>query len=85
MTKENCDSKKIETEVIAIIADRLGLPVESIAYDSYLFEDLNASKLEKADVIQTLAEKYQLTFEGSEIKSLNTVKSIIEFIIDNVN
>lgn len=85
MLKENRDSKQIEKEVITIIAEKLGLPTPSVTADSHLFEDLNISKLEKADIIQALAEKYQLTFDSGETKSLNTVRSIVEFIIDNVD
>ncbi len=79
------EDKKIEKDISEIIAQRLEVPVSSVTLNAHLFEDLNASNLERADIIQTLEDKYQFKFDIEVIKQLETVGSIIEYIIDNVD
>lgn len=79
------DENKIQKDVIEIIAQRLGVPASTINTKSDLFEDLNASNLEKADIIQTLEDKYQFKFDIEVIKNLTTIGNIIEYILDNVD
>lgn len=74
-----------EKEITEIIADRLGIPIDTVNRDSYLFDDLNASKLEVADIIQTLEDKYLFKFNLEEINSFQTVGDIIDYIVNNVD
>lgn len=85
MSNGNKDPETLQKEVISIIAERLGVPTANITTDTYLFEDLNASLLEKADIFQTLEEKYHLKFASNDIKTLQTVGNIVEFITDNAD
>jgi len=85
MSNGNKDPEILQKEIISIIAERLGMPAANITTDAYLFEDLNASLLEKADIFQTLEEKYHLKFASSDIKTLKTVGNIVEFITDNAD
>lgn len=73
----------IEKEVILVISKRLGIPVTSISKELFLLDDLNASKLEIADIIQTVEEKYQFNLDKEEIQTIETVADLIETIIDN--
>ena len=77
------NSEKIEKEVVLIISKRLGIPESTINKDSFLFDDLNASKLEIADIIQTLEENYQFRLDIKDIQAIDTVGHLIEIIIDN--
>ena len=76
---------KIKDEVIAIIAQRLGLAIETVDYDSDLYKDLNASKLEIADIIQSLEDKFQIKFDFESINTFTNIASITEYITDNVD
>lgn len=76
---------EIETAVLDIIAQRLGIPLNNITDETNLFDDLNASLLEKADIMQTLEEKYQIKFDAHVLKSLNTVSAIIDYLTENVD
>lgn len=85
MSNSKEESEILQQEVISIIAERLGVPAGTVTIDSDLFEDLNASLLEKADIFQTLEEKYHLKFTSEEIKTFKTVGNIVEFITDNAD
>lgn len=77
------NNNNIEKRVIDIVAKRLGVAPASITKDSYLFDDLNSSKLEVADIIQTLEDAFQLKFNIAEVKSFEKIEDIIDYIADN--
>ncbi len=79
----NDQNDNIDAKVIEIIASRLGIPANTITRDSYLYDDLNSSKLEIADIIQTLEDKYNLKFNIEDIKNFEKVADLIEYLIDN--
>lgn len=82
--KNNAQSTKLKEEILTVIAQRLGIPTSGISIEDDFYDDLNASKLEKADIIQTLEEKYQFKFDEQDLKNLNTVAEIIIVVGDNV-
>lgn len=82
---DSLNEKNVEREVITVISDRLGIPLDNVKNDSNIYEDLNASKLEFADIIQTLEEKYDLKFDLEEVKSLNTPLLLAEYIENNAD
>lgn len=79
------DNTSIEKTVIEIITQRLGTPEANVTRESFLYDDLNAGKLEIADIIQTLEDKFAIKFDIEAIKTFQTVASIIEYLIDNVD
>lgn len=82
------DSQKnvpVEKTVIETIAQRLGTPAANITKEAFLYDDLNAGKLEIADIIQTLEDKYDIKFDIEAVKSFETVGNIIEYLNDNID
>lgn len=77
-------NQEITDAVLAIISQKIGIGQEAIGVDDNLFDDLNASKLEKAEIIASLEEKYHITFNIEDLARLNTPLGIIEYIEDNV-
>ncbi|MBI2029424.1 acyl carrier protein [Candidatus Gottesmanbacteria bacterium] len=74
----------IQNYVLTIIAEKIGASKDTTDVNDNLFADLNASKLEKAEIIASLEEKYHITFDIEELSGLNTPLGIIEYIEDNV-
>lgn len=79
------ENTSIEKTVIEIIAQRLGTPATNVTKGSFLYDDLNAGKLEIADIIQTLEDKFDIKFDIEAIKTFQTVADLIEYLIDNVD
>ena len=73
----------IQNYVLTIIAEKIGATKDSINVNDHLFKDLNASKLEKAEIIASLEDKYHVTFDVEELSGLNTPLSIIDSIEDH--
>lgn len=78
------DTQQIEKEIISIISEKLGITDDTLNRDVSLYDDLNASKLETADIIQTIEDKYQIKFTPEQLKNLETIGNILELVTDNV-
>lgn len=76
--------QEIEKVVLTVISEKIGVGLDSIKVSDHLFDDLNASKLEKAEIIASLEDKYHIIFNSEELPQLNTPSNIIEYLTDNV-
>lgn len=82
--KNQQNSNQIEKMVIEVVANCLGLPVKNVLPTSFLYDDLNASKLEIAEMIQSLEEKFNIKFEIEAVKNFKTVADLIDYLSENV-
>lgn len=70
----------VEQEVIAIVAEQLGVdPTEVTASKSFV-EDLNADSLDLTELIMTLEEKFDVEIAEDQAEKLKTVQDVISFI-----
>lgn len=79
------DPDEITKKVLTIISQKIGVSQDSINLEDHLFDDLNSSKLEKAEIIASLENAYHIIFTVKELSKLNTPEHIIEYITDNVD
>jgi acyl carrier protein len=69
-----------EQEVIAVIAEQLGVDKAEVKLDSSLIEDLNADSLDLTELIMTLEEKFDLEITEGQAEKLKTVRDVIDYI-----
>lgn len=74
----------MKNEVIKIISDIAEIPIKKINLDSNLMSDLELSSLDLVTLISEFEEKYNVTVNDNDIKNLQTVGDIIEYIEKNV-
>lgn len=70
----------IEQEVIAIVAEQLGVDREEVTATKSFVEDLNADSLDLTELIMTLEEKFDVEISEDKAEKLKTVKDVIDFI-----
>lgn len=71
-----------QKEIIAEIAKHLAITPADIDLNASLAEDLGLGPLERADLLSTLAQKFNITFDSAEINEINTVNDLVETIED---
>ncbi len=74
----------MKDEVIEIISNVTEIPVKKININSNLVKDLELESLDLVSLIASFEEKYNITVEDKDIKNLQTVKDIVEYIEKNV-
>ena len=82
MEKENAD-QKLREEIISIIVDTLEVE-EATLNDNTRFVDLDADSLDLVNLVVAFEDKYKLEIPDNEIKNLQTIKDVIEYIKTHV-
>jgi len=70
----------IKKKVIAIIAERLAKPEDSIDESSHLVDDLGADSLELVEIIMEIEEQFGLTIPEGEADKIKTVGNAIAYV-----
>ena len=68
----------IEQEVIAIVAEQLGVEKGDITPAKSFVEDLNADSLDLTELIMTLEEKFDIEIAEDKAEKLKNVRDVIE-------
>ena len=70
----------LEQEVIAIVAEQLGVDKNEVTPSKSFVEDLNADSLDLTELIMTLEEKFEIEIAEDKAEKLKTVKDVIDYI-----
>ncbi len=75
--------KDIKDEVIEIIIDTLEVEEEALK-DNTRFADLDVDSLDLVNLVVAFENKYKLEIPDNEIKNLQTVKDVVDYIGSHV-
>ena len=68
-----------KAQVIAVIAEQLGIPENDITEDT-VFADLGADSLDLFQTISSLEEEFDIEFDNDEVEKIKTVGDAIEYV-----
>ncbi|HIW48818.1 MAG TPA: acyl carrier protein [Firmicutes bacterium] len=68
-----------KAQVIAVIAEQLGIPENDITEDT-VFADLGADSLDLFQIISSLEEEFDIEFDNDEVEKIKTVGDAIEYV-----
>lgn len=74
----------MKNEVIEIISKVTEIPVKKISLESNLVKDLELESLDLVSLVAEFEEKYNIVVDDKDIKNLQTVKDIVDYIEKNV-
>lgn len=70
----------VENEVVAIIAEQLGIDQSEVTPKKSLIEDLNADSLDLTELIMVLEEKFDVEIPEKDAEQLKLVEDVINFV-----
>jgi len=70
----------LESEVIDIIVEQLGVDKEDVTPDKSFVEDLNADSLDLTELIMTFEEQFGCEISEEEAAKLKTVGDVISYL-----
>ena len=70
----------VDNEVIAIVAEQLGVDPSEVTAQKSFVEDLNADSLDLTELIMTLEEKFNVEIAEDIAEKLKTVQDVINFV-----
>lgn len=71
-------------EIIKTIAEHLGLNPEDLDRHALLREELNLGPIELNDLLSALSNKFNITFDPTEVSTLKKVEDLIVLVEDNL-
>lgn len=70
----------IETQVIKIVADQLGIKEDTVKTDSSFVDDLGADSLDTVELVMALEEEFECEIPDEEAEKITTVQLAIDYI-----
>ena len=70
----------MKDEIISLIADTLEIPKNHINEKTNLIKDLDIESLDLVDLVAAFEKKYNIEILDKDIKNLQTVEDIINYI-----
>ncbi len=74
----------MKNEIIEIIASVAEVPVKNVKMESNLINDLELGSLDLVTLVSEFENKYNMTVDDKDIKNLQTVKDVVEYIEKHV-
>ena len=76
------EGKMIIEKVKQLVAEQLGIDVNTIKDDSNILEDLGADSLDIIEMLMTLEDEYGVTIPDDKINQVKTISEIAKLIED---
>jgi len=73
-----------QSEIVAAIAENLGLAPADIDRHALLQEDLNLGPVELSDLLSNLSSRFQIHFDPEELEGIRTVDDLIVLVEDSL-
>jgi len=73
----------IESRVIKMVAEQLGVKEEEVQVSSSFVEDLGADSLDTAELIMALEEEFDAEIPDEDAEKIATVEDAINYITAN--
>lgn len=75
----------IQSQVIDILADQLGVEKEKVKPESKLVDDLGADSLDTVEINHVLEDKFNISIPDEEVANLKTVQDLIDYLKSKIN
>ena len=67
-------------KVCKMLAEQLGVPVDSIKPEQEVVKDLGADSLDVVELMMALEDEYGITLPETEVEAIKTVQDIVEMM-----
>ena len=73
-------SDNIESQVIDVIVEQLGVDREKVTSDAKFIEDLGADSLDTVELVMTFEEKFSVEVSDEDAEKLKSVADVVAYI-----
>lgn len=73
-----------DIEIIQAIAEHLALAPEDLDRQALLRDDLNLGPIELNDLLDSLSQKFNVSFEPDDIEHVKKVEDLVMLVEDNL-
>ena len=82
MSIEEVDVQQIETKVIEIISEQMGVDKAEITRETSFINDLNADSLDTVELVMEFEDEFDMSIPDEEAEKIQTVGAAVEYIVN---
>jgi len=79
---DEIDAQAIESKVIEIISEQMGVDKSEITRDTSFINDLNADSLDTVELVMEFEDEFDMSIPDEEAEKIQTVGAAIDYIIN---
>jgi acyl carrier protein len=73
----------VESRVIGIVAEQLGIEAENVRIDASFIEDLGADSLDTVELVMALEEEFSCEIPDDAAEKITTVRDAVDYVLKN--
>jgi acyl carrier protein len=74
------EEKEIETKVIEIVAEQMGVDKAEVNRNTHFINDLNADSLDTVELVMEFEDEFETSIPDEEAEKIQTVGQAIDYI-----
>ena len=78
------DVQAIETKVIEIVSEQMGVDKSEITRETSFINDLNADSLDTVELVMEFEDEFDMSIPDEEAEKIQTVGAAIDYIVNIV-
>ena len=82
MSADEVDVKAIETRVIEIISEQMGVDKSEITRETSFINDLNADSLDTVELVMEFEDEFNTSIPDEDAEKIQTVGAAIDYIVN---
>jgi acyl carrier protein len=72
----------IETKVIEIVSEQMGVDKSEVTRETSFINDLNADSLDTVELVMEFEDEYDMSIPDEEAEKIQTVGAAIDYIVN---
>ena len=80
MSANEVDVKAIETKLIDIISEQMGVDKSEITCETSFINDLNADSLDTVELVMEFEDEFDMSIPDEEAEKIQTVGAALDYI-----
>ena len=82
MSAEGVDAQAIESKVIEIISEQMGVEKSEIRRETSFINDLNADSLDTVELVMEFEDEFDVSIPDEEAEKIQTVGAAIDYVVN---
>ena len=78
------DVGAVETKVIEIVSEQMGVDKSEVTRETSFINDLNADSLDTVELVMEFEDEYDMSIPDEEAEKIQTVGAAIDYIVNIV-
>jgi len=79
---DEVDIQAIETKVIEIISEQMGVDKSEITRETSFINDLNADSLDTVELVMEFEDEFDMSIPDEEAEKIQTVGAAIDYVVN---